>query len=300
MSKKKSNRLVNYTNFVIYANKLNQVPLANFNRLEQNLLFSIFKDIKNDDKCLGFKWDAKELKTMASLTEDEAKYMRDWQLKEVCISLEKKFFNCAWKIILPMRTRYTHLFTNMDIRYADKEQTIIESLSVELNPSAIDIFRNLKNNFTSFELFQFKALKSSYSKSLFRFLSQYASTGIYSVDYKEFRSLLGSPEAYNYALFNANILKPAIKEVSKFFEGLKLDVVRHRDGLGRLVPKTLTFKFKKTQHNFNYKDATKASIGINTLVKSLENTKDFDGKDKLINAINSLKKEFKEQGVFNV
>lgn len=300
MSKKNNTRLVNYTNFVIYANKLNQVPLANFNRLEQNLLFSIFRDIKNNDSCLGFKWSANELKSMASLTEDEANYMRDWQLKDVCVSLEKKFFNCAWKIILPMRTRYTHLFTNMDIVYADKEETAIDYLSIELNPSAIDIFKNLKNNFTSFELFQFKALKSSYSKSLFRFLSQYSSTGIYSVDYKEFRNLLGSPEAYNYALFNANILKPSIKEVSKFFEGLKLDIVRHRDELGRLTPKTLIFKFKKTHNNFNYKDATKAMIGINTLVKSLENTKDFNNKDKLINTIKLLKKEFKTQGVFNV
>lgn len=300
MNNKKNNRLVNHTNFVIYANKLNQVPLVNFNRLEQNLLFSIFKDIKNNDSCLGFKWDVNELKSMSSLTEDEAKTLSNNRILDLCKSLETKFFNCAWKIILPMRTRYTHLFTNMDIVYLDKEKTIIDSLSIELNPSAIDIFRNLKNNFTSFELFQFKALKSSYSKSLFRFLSQYSSTGIYSVDYQEFRKLLGSPEAYNYALFNANVLKPSIKEVSKFFEGLKLDVIRHRDELGRLTPKTLVFKFKKIQNNFNYKDSKKAMIGINTLVKSLENAKEFNNKDELISAIKSLKKEFKTEGVFNV
>lgn len=299
MSKNKSNRLVNYTNFVIYANKLNQVPLANFNRLEQNLLFSIFKDLK-DDTCLGFKWNVNELKSMASLTEEEAKTFSNARILELCQSLENKFFNCAWKIILPMRTRYTHLFTSMDIIYADKEKTMIDSLSVELNRSAIDIFRNLKNNFTSFELFQFKALKSSYSKSLFRFLSQYSSTGIYSVDYKEFRTLLGSPESYNYALFNANILKPAIKEVSKFFEGLNVEVVRYRDELDRLSPKTLIFRFKKIQNNFDYKSSKKAMIGINTLVKSLENTKDFHNKDELIQAIKSLKLELKQEGAFNV
>lgn len=230
-------RFINYKSLVIYHNKFNMVPLLDFTPLEHNLLFSIFKDMKYDDDNI-FYWTLDELKEMLP-----SKNLTNNELVKLVESLKTKFFNCHFTIVLPRSDEFIHIFSYMKFIYDNDDKTKIKGLEIKIADYALDIFKNLKKNFTSFSLDVFKELRSSYSKNLFRFLSQYASTGKYKVDYNEIRNLLGVPKDYDYRYFNFKILQPAIKEISKTFKDLKMEVIKDKEN-GKLVYKFLLFTFK--------------------------------------------------------
>ena len=71
----------------------------------------------------------------------------------------------------------------------------------------------MSKNFTVFELQEFNALASSYSKNMFRLLKQYKSTGFYKVSIEEFRRLLDIPESYNMSKISVKVLDPIEKEL---------------------------------------------------------------------------------------
>lgn len=230
-------RFINYKSLVIYHNKFNMVPLLDFTPLEHNLLFSIFKDMKYDDDNV-FYWTLDEIKEMLS-----SKNLTNAELVKIVESLKNKFFNCHFTIILPRSDEFIHIFSYMKFIYDDDDKTRIKGLEIKIADYALDIFKELKKNFTSFSIDTFKNLKSSYSKNLFRFLSQYASTGKYKVDYNEIRNLLGVPKDYDYRYFNFKILQPTIKELSNIFKNLKMELIKDREN-GKLVYKFLIFTFK--------------------------------------------------------
>lgn len=230
-------RFINYKSLVIYHNKFNMVPLLDFTPLEHNLLFSIFRDMKYDGDNM-FYWSLDEIKKMVS-----SKNLTNEELVRLVESLKTKFFNCHFTIILPRSDEFIHIFSYMKFVYDNDDKTKIKGLEIKIADYALDVFKNLKKGFTSFSINIFKELRSSYSKNLFRFLSQYSSTGKYKVDYNEIRNLLDVPKYYDYRYFNFKILQPTIKELSNTFKDLKIEVIKDREN-GKLVYKFLIFTFK--------------------------------------------------------
>lgn len=235
---KNKNKFIGFNSLVVYHNKLNLVPLTNFTPLEHNLLFSLLKDMKHNDDQLDYYWTIAEIKDIIKKSSPTIE-----DIVRLVESLKAKFFHCAFEIILPKSNGIYHLFSHMRIDYLDEEQKQPKGLEISINKAAIDIFKNLKKSFTSFDIDEFKRLKSSYSKTLFRLLSQYSSVGKYKVEYDVFRKLLSVPEAYDYRYFNAIILKPSIRELSRLFKNLNVEVIKDREN-GRLVHKFLVFNFK--------------------------------------------------------
>lgn len=139
------------------------------------------------------------------------------------------------------------LFTGYKINKNDK------LVDITINAQYQYILNELSKNFTVFELQEFNALVSSYSKNMFRLLKQYKSTGFYKVSIEEFRRLLDIPESYNMSKISVKVIDPIEKELSNYFEEFRVEKLK----VGRFI-KFLQFSFKP-QH---YKDNQVMTIDI--------------------------------------
>ncbi len=116
-------------------------------------------------------------------------------------------------------------------------------LLVEVNPRFSFLLNDLTSQFTRFELAEFTALKSSYSKECYRRLKQYRQTGVWKVSIDEFRRLLDVPESYQARDLNKRVLKPIQDEL-----GPLLNLVAHKKfqkrGSGRGGRSLVGFEFE--------------------------------------------------------
>ncbi|WP_229026001.1 replication initiation protein, partial [Enterococcus faecium] len=75
----------------------------------------------------------------------------------------------------------------------------------------------------------FKTLQQN-PKTLFRLLMQYRSTGYYVVRIEEFRSLMDIPEYYQMGNIDQKVLNPALRELKKYFNDLKVTKIKAKKG----------------------------------------------------------------------
>lgn len=100
----------------------------------------------------------------------------------------------------------------------------------------------LNAGYTSFELAQHNALKSSYSKNAFRQLKRFKRTGWWEVSIEEFRRLMDIPEKYRMSDIRKRVIGPIKEELPQYFENLS---IKEKKGgaTGRQVL-SLKFRFK--------------------------------------------------------
>jgi replication protein B len=67
---------------------------------------------------------------------------------------------------------------------------------------------------TRYELAEFVNLSGTYTKTIYRYLKQFRSSGRWRIRYDDFKELLGIPESYRATNIDQQILKPTIKELS--------------------------------------------------------------------------------------
>lgn len=120
-----------------------------------------------------------------------------------------------------------------------------EELQISINPDLAYFVNHFeRGNYTSFNHKEFRQVSTTYSKSLFKLLSQYKETGYYVVKSEELRALLGCPKSYNTGRFHKIVLDPSIKEVSNVFKDLQVDKIKRGNKIVRYE-----FKFKKIKNN---------------------------------------------------
>lgn len=98
-----------------------------------------------------------------------------------------------------------------------------QTLTVSVNERFQFILNELIKNFTRFDLQEFISLESKYSKSLYRLLKQYRTTGKYEVAVDDFRAKMDCPVSYNNKQFMQNIINPALKSLQNYFQHLKCE-----------------------------------------------------------------------------
>lgn len=99
-----------------------------------------------------------------------------------------------------------------------------QTLTVAVNEHFKFILNELIKNFTRFELKDFISLQSKYSKTLFRLLKQFKTTGTYETTVSDFRVKMDCPEAYNNKQFMQNVINPTLKELQNYFQDLQCTV----------------------------------------------------------------------------
>ncbi|WP_270978664.1 replication initiation protein [Campylobacter helveticus] len=204
---------------VKYHNDFNKIKLPNFNELEQNLLCAIFVKIKNKGHEEPVKFPVNDLKKIA--TSNKYK-LNNEEFKEIMVSLFYKFFKADFKILIKDDRNRTgeaiiNFFQKVVFWYPheDKEQKLLDEIELKVNPEFSYIINELEKNFTGFKLEEFIAISGKYTKTLYRILKQFRSTGKAYFSWDEFLRIMDIPENKTNGDIDKFILKPALKELTK-------------------------------------------------------------------------------------
>ncbi|MCE7147476.1 replication initiation protein [Campylobacter coli] len=214
------------SNIVKYHNDFNKIKLPSFTEQEQNLLCFLFTKIKEKKENEIFSIYPKDLIGFSE------KNLSNKEITEILTSFEEKFFKADFTIIVKdevknligkMRVNLFNHFViwkefrgeyNMEIGMYDAWEEFTR-IDIEVNKHFEYLINQLTANFTAFELAEFIALSGKYTKSLYRLLKQYRTTGKVYFEWEEFKRIMDIPENYEIHNIDKWILKPAIKELSK-------------------------------------------------------------------------------------
>lgn len=220
---------------VKYQNKLNLVNLKQFNSKEMDLFFALCARMK--DKGLGkisFTFD--ELKDLS-----EYRFTGSQRFVKDLDSLYSKMLQLTYREELDELGSFSRfvLFNGFAV---DVTKKIVE---VSVNPKLEGLLNNLTTEFTRFELSAFTSIRSTYSKTLFRLLMQYRSSGYLVISIEDFRERLDIPESYQMFNIDQRILKPALNELSLYFNNLRAKKIKAKKG-NKIAKLEFTFSGLKT------------------------------------------------------
>ncbi|EMC9373710.1 replication initiation protein [Campylobacter lari] len=226
------------SDIVKYHNDFNKIKLPSFTEQEQNLLCGILTKIKENKTGESVKFTSKELLSFS--TEN----LTNKALVGMVTTLREKFFKADFTILIEDKERdligkeIINLFQSFKLWYPkdDYEYANLKGVEMSVNPRFEYLVNQLTANFTSFELAEFIALSGKYTKTLYRLLKQYRTTGIAYFEWDEFKRIMDISEKMRMCDIDKDIIKPAIKELTK--ERTLFDQVR--------IPfKNLSFEKKK-------------------------------------------------------
>ncbi|TNK97033.1 replication initiation protein [Fructilactobacillus sanfranciscensis] len=225
---------------VKYDPELNTIPLRKFTPVEMNLFFSIVSRMRDKgDENVRFSFD--QLKELSAykptannrfIDDIESTYQKILGLRFGRRSkdgLYREFFV---------------MFTEFEINgHADDPY-----VDIKIYPKAIKLLNELES-WVRYALSEFRDLKSSYAKTMFRLLKQFRTTGYAYFSVADFNELLDVPKSYKSSNINQSVLKPIKEELTPLFRGL---TVRKKYGKGRGKPVIgYSFTWKSEKKNAN-------------------------------------------------
>lgn len=213
--------MVKDTSYTVqYQNKLNLVPLKNFNSKEMDLFFGLCAKIKNQGtKPIVFSFE--ELRELSNYKiTATSHFIKDLE------SLYTKMLQLTYREEMDEFGSFRKfvLFNSFEVNVPNK------TVEVSVNPKLENVLNDLTTEFSKFELVAFTEINSKYTKTLFRLLMQFKNTGLYIVDLNDFKELLDVPKSYRMDNIDQRILKPALSELQTYFKDLKLEKIKARKG----------------------------------------------------------------------
>ena len=217
---------------VKYDNYLNALHFGTFSKQDYNFFMALCaraKEVGGKEVTLTFDY-IKEL----------SDYKRDRGADEF-ISELKRMNRKLTKITCELENeKEVLMFVLFNTFRIDKEN---ETLTVTVNEPFRFILNGIVSDFTRFELAEFVSLDSRYSKTLYRKLKQFRTTGYYTAGVNELRELLGCPTSYSNKHVMNKIIKPSVEELQKIWPTLSVETLYEKKR-GRPV-KGYTFTFKR-------------------------------------------------------
>lgn len=205
------------TEIVKYSNDLHKLKIGNFGEMEQNLLFGILANCR--DKYDEF------VMTLAELNEfsPSRKYTANEMLQKA-LNLRESIFKLDFSVIKIKDENYHeqdiyNLFSRFTICYNGKkndfENAELTEIRLKVNEDFRELIANLTKEFTQYELEEFIFLNSRYTKTIYRYLKQFRTTGIWRVSWDDFKEILGIPSSYKMCDIDKRILEPSIKQLQE-------------------------------------------------------------------------------------
>lgn len=209
---------------VKYQPELNTIPLRKFSPVEMNLFFSIVSRMRDKgDQTVRFTFD--QLKDLSNYKPTANRRFID-DIKRTYDHLMDLRFGSQSKSGLSFE-RFV-MFTKFKIN-GDADKPYVD---VEVYRDAIPLLNNLES-WVRYALIEFRELKSSYAKTMFRLLKGYRTTGYAYFSKAEFNELLDVPKSYKPGDIDRAVLKPIREELAPLFKGLS---IRKKYGKGRGKP----------------------------------------------------------------
>ncbi|EFH1659432.1 replication initiation protein, partial [Campylobacter coli] len=285
------------SDIVKYHNDFNKIKLPSFTEIEQDLLCGLMVKLKEEKgKVTFYPWDLRNI--LKSSYDNNS-------LMEFVSSLKRKFFKADFTIIEKTTRgekeveahKTINLFTEFAI-YVYESSKDLESIEIQVNPRFEYILNQLTANFTAFELSEFVSLSGKYTKTLYRLLKQYRTTGKAYFEWEEFCRIMDIPENKTTGDIDKFILKPALKELTKErnlfdqirvpFKNLAYEKEKQKGTRGRggkVIGITFTFKPENIQMQKLEHESQKIMSDEQKYLKILNNMKlnqvRFDYNDKL-------------------
>ncbi|QLE62810.1 Replication protein (plasmid) [Furfurilactobacillus rossiae] len=209
---------------VKYQPELNTIPLRKFSPTEMNLFFSIVSRMRDKgDQTVRFSFD--QLKDLSNYKPTANRRFID-DLKRTYNHLMDLRFGSQSKSGLSFE-RFV-MFTKFKIN-GDVEEPYVD---VEIYKDALPLLNNLES-WVRYALTEFRDLKSSYAKTMFRLLKGYRTTGYAYFSKSDFIELLDIPKSYRQSNTDQYVISPIKEELTPLFRGL---TVRKKYGKGRGKP----------------------------------------------------------------
>ena len=209
---------------VKYQPELNTIPLRKFSPVEMNLFFSIVSRMRDKgDQTVRFTFD--QLKDLSNYKPTANRRFID-DIRRTYDHLMDLRFGSQSKSGLSFE-RFV-MFTKFKIN-GDADEPYVD---VEVYRDAIPLLNNLES-WVRYALIEFRDLKSSYTKTMFRLLKGYRTTGYAYFSKAEFNELLDVPKSYKQGDINKKVITPIREELTPLFRGL---TIRKKYGKGRGKP----------------------------------------------------------------
>lgn len=198
---------------VKYDNYMNSLKFTSFTTTDFNFLIALCSRMRDKD-VNKVTFDFGELKNITN-------YKKSNSIKQFVADLEQmneKLMRVTCKLRTETKIIMFVLFPTFEIDIED------QTLTVSVNEKFKFILNELIKNFTRFDLQEFIKLESKYSKTLYRLLKQFKTTGRYEVKLDDFRAKIDCPESYGNKYVMDLIIKPALKELQNYFTNLQCTV----------------------------------------------------------------------------
>ncbi|MFW3654614.1 replication initiation protein [Vagococcus fluvialis] len=223
---------------VKYHHELNTIPLRKFSPVEMNLFFSIISRLRDKgDQTVRFSFE--QLKDLSDYKATaNARFVDDLKStyeKILSLRFGRRSESGLSVEMFVMFTRFK-INGDVDAPYVD----------IQLFEDALPLLNGL-DEWVRYSLQQFNDLQSSYSKTMFRLLKQFRTTGYAYFSKEDFNELLDIPKSYRESDVNKKVLKPIKEELTPLFRGL---TIKKKYGKGRGKPVIgYQFSFKAEAKN---------------------------------------------------
>ena len=203
------------SDIVKYQNQMNELPIFKLSKIEQDLFMALISKTSFSDS----QWIETNLYELL----DKVSFSRD-----SVISMEEKVDSLIRKIFAPYLSVKTdndvvRVFVCFDkLEYERKTY----ALKIHIQDDFYQMIKNYELGFTRFELAEFVSLSGVYTKTLYRFLKQYRTQGVWQVSIEDFKKLLNIPDIYRQCNIDARVLKPSLKQLSQPFKKLKVEKIK--------------------------------------------------------------------------
>ena len=231
---------------VKYHHELNTIPLRKFSPVEMNLFFSIISRLRDKgDQTVRFSFE--QLKDLSDYKATaNARFVDD--LKSTYEKILSLRFGRRSEsgLSVEMFVMFTRFKINGDV-----DEPYVD---IQLFEDALPLLNGL-DEWVRYSLQQFNDLQSSYSKTMFRLLKQFRTTGYAYFSKEDFNELLDIPKSYRESDVNKKVLKPIKEELTPLFRGL---TIKKKYGKGRGKP-VIGYQFSFKAEHKNADDFSKSS-----------------------------------------
>lgn len=256
------------TNVIKYHNDINKLSFNGFTAADYNLFFAICQKVENQD-VREIRLDYYDLKAIAGIDRNVTVNEFNEQLG----IMNKRLMAMNYTLILPNAAEVDFTFFPTFIR--DKEK---QTLTVQINKYGAYLLNNLAKEFTAFEMQQFRSLPTKYSKTLFRLLKQFKSTGELYIKVEDFRERLDIPETMENRKIVEKVINPAISALQEYFPDLHCEVDRSRRQGRPVIGYRFIFQKEEFNHQYTLDDA----------LEEKKQTRKTSGSGKIKNQFNNI------------
>ncbi|MGC0311550.1 replication initiation protein [Streptococcus sp. CL9.43] len=192
-----------------YNNSFNSIPLKNLTLVQKKILMTLIWMIKDTDGSeITMNYDR-----FIELTQSKPKSFSDG------VRLIRQTFNKILSLSIAEieSEQYYEGFVLFTRRRIDKKTG---EISVQVNPDYFYLIKDFANEYTKMPLAISNSFERQYTIDIYKFLRQYADTGMWFVKVEDFKRYVGVPDNYGVAKVREKVINPSLEELKKHYKEL--------------------------------------------------------------------------------